>query len=80
MERIPVKSSDLKSVGYDVESRTLEVEFVNKSVYQYSHVTRDVYEDLINAKSQGKFFAKFIKNNKCYGCQQVFPKEKFVRL
>lgn len=80
MERMSVKSSDLKSVGYDVLTETLEVEFVNKSIYQYSRVNVDVYEGLINAKSKGKYFAKFIKNNRWYSCQQIFPKEKLVRL
>jgi KTSC domain len=33
MERQPVSSSNLKSVGYDPRSRTLEIEFHNGGVY-----------------------------------------------
>ena len=34
MERNYVESSNLKSVGYDVNSSTLEVEFHNGAVWQ----------------------------------------------
>ena len=78
MDPNPVKSSDLKSVGYDEASNILEVEFLDKSIYQYSRVPVDVYENLMNAVSKGKYFAKFIKNNRFYCCRQVFPIQRFV--
>ena len=74
MERIPVKSSDLKSVGYDKENNILEVEFLKDcSVYQYLRVPEQVYLDLMNAKSHGKYFRQHIRDELWYGCRQVYP-------
>ena len=68
MDRIPVVSSDLKSVGYDPAARVLEVEFKNKKdwglspVYQYFNVPPELYEGLIRAPSKGKFFSAKIRS------------------
>jgi hypothetical protein len=35
VNRLPVSSSNLASVGYAPELRILEVEFLDRSVYQY---------------------------------------------
>lgn len=51
MNRTPVSSSNLKSVGYDESSKTLEVEFLNGTVYQYSGVPASVYQGLMSASS-----------------------------
>jgi hypothetical protein len=40
IERTPVRSSALRSVGDDQEQRTLEIEFTNGAVYQYFGVPR----------------------------------------
>jgi hypothetical protein len=62
MNRIPVTSSSLHSVGYDDECEILEVQFGSGSVYQYLHVPRDVYEMLMTAPSVGNFFVAQIKD------------------
>lgn len=64
MERIPVSSSNLASVGY--QDGILEVAFKSGSVYQYTGVPESVYEALMSAPSHGKFFAAFIRNNYPY--------------
>ncbi|MEZ0611687.1 KTSC domain-containing protein [Fibrella sp. WM1] len=64
MTRIPVDSSNLASVGYD--GRTLEVEFLNGSVYQYSGVPDEVYEALMSADSHGKYFNANIRTSYSY--------------
>lgn len=63
MNRIPVSSSNLNSVGYDSSTSTLEIEFRSSDVYQYSGVPSNVYDALMNASSHGSFFAANIKNN-----------------
>jgi len=63
MNRKPVVSSNITSVGYDEETKTLEVEFFNKKVYQYSPITQEGYSLLMNAESIGSFFARNIKNS-----------------
>lgn len=40
MDRIPVTSSNVASVGYDDGTSTLEVEFTSGSVYRYFAVPR----------------------------------------
>jgi len=61
MERIPVSSSNLASVGYDPTSATLEIEFRSSGIYQYYGVPEDVYEGLMGAGSKGTFFDQSIK-------------------
>jgi hypothetical protein len=62
MPRQPVRSSNIASIGYDAGSSTLEVEFVTGAVYQYYNVPKSVYEGLMNAKSHGSYFARYVKD------------------
>ncbi|MEO5328751.1 MAG: KTSC domain-containing protein [Magnetococcus sp. THC-1_WYH] len=62
MERVRVQSSNLKSIGYDISTSTLEVEFTNCRVYQYFNVSVTVCEQLLNAYSKGSYFSNHIKN------------------
>jgi hypothetical protein len=61
MNRVQVQSSNLKSVGYDADTKTLEVEFHDGSLYQYYSVPAVVHRDLLNASSIGQYFSYFIK-------------------
>lgn len=61
MERSPVSSSNIVSVGYDSDSQTLEVEF-NSGLYQYYDVPEYIYEEFINAGSLGSYLHNNIKN------------------
>ncbi len=47
MERFPVQSSNIKSIGYDSDRQTLELEFANGGVYQYFNVTEDIYQTIV---------------------------------
>lgn len=55
MERQHVRSSNLKSVGYDPIDSILEVEFHSGGIYHYFRVPLEIYNALINAPSKGKF-------------------------
>lgn len=67
MERLPVNSSQIASIGYDPGTKTLEVEFksFNKdkpaSVYQYDDVEPETHAALTSADSIGKHFGAHIK-------------------
>ncbi|MFJ5446993.1 KTSC domain-containing protein [Methylobacillus methanolivorans] len=61
MDRTPVASSNIGSIGYDPESSTLEIEFLNGSIYQYFDVNENVYTDLISAGSVGQYFSANIR-------------------
>jgi len=61
MDRTPVKSGLIKSVGY--ENGTLEVEFLRGgNVYQYTEVSPEKANDFVNAPSVGKYFLANIKD------------------
>jgi len=61
MERIPVSSSMLLSIGYDVDSGTLEIEFSPGVVWQYFDVPENVWEEFKVSGSHGKYFHASIK-------------------
>ena len=62
MKRTPVKSSNIKSVGYSSTSRKLEVEFISGTVYEYGGVEPSVALTFLKSQSKGKYFSTFIKN------------------
>ncbi|MFF7055934.1 KTSC domain-containing protein [Achromobacter spanius] len=61
MDRQQVSSSNVKSVGYDAASETLEIEFNNGSVYQYFDVPERIYSELMSADSVGGYLAAHVK-------------------
>jgi hypothetical protein len=62
LERKPVKSRILSSVGYDEISKILEIEFHTGLVYEYSGVPSKVYKDLMNSEAIGKYFTEKVRN------------------
>ena len=63
MDRVSVVSTNVRSVGYDAESSTLEVEFNSGSVYEYLNVPESEYESLMNASSKGRYLNRNIKGH-----------------
>lgn len=69
MERQPVSSSQIRSIGYDAPAQVLEIEFIRKgapdsepgAVYQYFDVPDGAHKEFINADSIGRHFGKFFK-------------------
>jgi len=61
MDRTPVSSSNLASVGYDPENMILEIAFHGGSIYQYFNVPESKHEGLMKADSHGKYFDAHIK-------------------
>lgn len=66
MDRYTVASSNVKSVGYDSQSQTLEVEFVSGTIYQYYGVPENIYEHMMKEESKGRFMNIYIKNQYPY--------------
>lgn len=64
MQMIPVSSSDLAAVGY--AGTTLWISFHSGGLYEYSGVPQSVYESLMNAPSNGKYFHAHIKRSYPY--------------
>ena len=64
MERTPIdakKSSQVRSIGYDKEKQTLQIEFSSGGVYDYFAVPESVYEEFIRSESLGQFVATRIR-------------------
>lgn len=57
-----MSSSVIARVAYDEVSRTLHIEFRSGTAYDYVDVPRNVYEELIVARSAGGYFAENIRN------------------
>ncbi|MGH2613357.1 MAG: KTSC domain-containing protein [Rhabdochlamydiaceae bacterium] len=61
MDHQTVKSSNLKSVAFDPDSNTLEVHFIKgKTPYYYNNVTQQEYDNLMQARSKGRYFKERI--------------------
>jgi hypothetical protein len=71
MNRNPVKSSRVLSIGYDPDTRILELEFNNKTVYQYSPISPGGYDLLMASESKGKFIQEHIINNAGVTCTKT---------
>ena len=63
MQRQPISSSMISSVGYDEMEQTLEVEFSNGHIWQYMDVPEVAYSGMIESASIGKHFHQNIKNS-----------------
>jgi len=70
MKQAKVKSSNIKSIGYDPDAEILEVEFKDGAVYQYEDVPKKLHLKLMKTKSPGKVFYAEIKGK--------FKSSKFV--
>ena len=64
MHRTAVHSSNITSIGW--QDGTLEVEFHDGGVYQYSGVPEAVYQAFLNAYSKGSFFHDHIRDRYPY--------------
>jgi hypothetical protein len=63
MLRQKVKSSNLKSIGYDEKKQLLEIEFQNGVVYQYEELPSLIYKTLMKSESHGRYFMAAIRPN-----------------
>ncbi len=66
MERQPVSSTSIHSVGYEPKKQVLEIEFQSGEVYDYFDVPREVYVDLMHADSHGQYFIQHIRDEYRY--------------
>jgi hypothetical protein len=61
MDRTEVISSSIAEIGYDVETRTLEIAFNSGRIYQYFDVPVSLSEALTTCESKGRFFNENIR-------------------
>lgn len=64
MQRQPVESSNIDSVGFDPQTKTMEIAFKGGGVYQYTGPTAEQhYKDLMAAASKGKYFTAHVRHD-----------------
>ena len=67
MDRQPVESSLIRSIGFDPVSSILEIELVEpRRIYAYYDVPFSVYDELMDAPSKGHYFNEFIRDLHAY--------------
>jgi KTSC domain len=66
IERTPVKSSNISSIGHCPDTNTLAVEFKDGAVYHYHNFLKAAHSALLNAESIGSHFHQNIKNQYKY--------------
>ena len=62
MLRQGVDSSELRSVGYEMDAAVLEAEFHSGEVYDYFDVPAQLVVELLEAKSIGRYFNAHIRS------------------
>lgn len=62
MERTRVSSPQIRGVGYDRSTQTLEVELSGGAIYQFERVPEDVHRRLRSAPSAYSFYQDHIED------------------
>jgi hypothetical protein len=56
MERKKVNSSNIRSVGYDASSQTLEIELSDGTIWEYSRVPSEVHRRFMAAPTMISYY------------------------
>lgn len=56
-----VKSSNVLAVGYDDDRKELHIKYSTGTVYKYLNVPRFIYDNMLAAKSIGKYVTEHVK-------------------
>ena len=69
IQRVPVASSNVASIGYDAPSMLLEVEFLSGAIYRYYNVSESVWTGFRRASSKGRYVWRSLRN---YGADDAY--------
>ena len=61
-DRVAVQSRLLAGMAYDHNQAVLQLEFRGGTVYQYFHVPRQTYLELLQADSKGTYFNRYVRS------------------
>lgn len=61
MTHQPIKSSNIESVAYDSEARLLHVKTKAGTTYEYSGISPELHQGLLNANSVGSYIHQNLK-------------------
>jgi hypothetical protein len=68
------KSKNISQYGYREQDETLVIQFNHGNRYEYPGVPREVFDQMVESDSAGKFFAAKVKND--YPANRVEPKKQ----
>ncbi len=68
MLRVPVVSTNIRSIGYS--NGTLEIEFRNGGIYTYPNVPKEHFDYMICNPHPGTYFHRVIKPNYPYSSKR----------
>lgn len=68
MKHVPLRSSLVRSAGYDDATAVMEVRLASGAVYSFFAVPARVFSELVSAESAGEYFNAKVKG--------VFPFRK----
>ena len=63
MERKKVNSSNIRTVGYEVNSQTLEVELSDGTIWEYSRVPSEVHRRFMAAPTMISYYRDNIEED-----------------
>lgn len=72
MKMIDVDSSMIAAAGYDEKIQTLQVQFNSGNCYEYYEVEPEVFQELLEAESKGRYMRANIID--CYGYSKIKKK------
>lgn len=61
-----IESSNLESIGYNSELKTMYISFKNNTMYKYYKVSESLFDSFSKAESKGKYAHKYIYKNYDY--------------
>ncbi len=76
MQRTPVDSQAIRSVGYDANVLELEIEFRGGRVYRYRGVPSDVHQFLLRTPDKGSYVNRVIATSFAYSERQEPAEEQ----
>lgn len=56
-----VDSSNIEQIGYDSDNMELHVVFKDSSLYVYTNVPVQIYEELLGSSSKGSYLNRAVK-------------------
>lgn len=59
---VQLHSTSLHAATFHEQHGDLELQFASGAIYRYRDVPAPVYEDLLRAKSKGRYFNQHIRN------------------
>jgi hypothetical protein len=66
MEWTSIRSTNIREAGFDAETNELEIVFADGARYRYRSVPESIYQELVSARSAGRYFHQKIRDRYSY--------------